>query len=74
MPPGESSVHEVGGARMGFSDADSVVDPYGQCWAVNNLFVLDGAAFVSHPDKNPTLTILALAKRGAARIMELSKG
>lgn len=73
MPPGGSSVHEVGGARMGFSQDDSVVDCFGQCWDVRNVFVLDGAVFASHPDKNPTLTILALAKRGAARILELSK-
>jgi choline dehydrogenase-like flavoprotein len=74
MPPGGSAIHEVGGAMMGLSDADSVVDMFGQCWDVKNVFVLDGAIFVSQPDKNPTLTILALAKRGAARILELSKG
>ncbi|TBA11998.1 GMC oxidoreductase [Rhizobium ruizarguesonis] len=74
MPPGGSSVHEVGGARMGSSQQESVVDAFGQCWDVKNVFVLDGAVFASHPDKNPTLTILALAKRGAARILELSKG
>jgi choline dehydrogenase-like flavoprotein len=73
MPPGGSSIHEVGGARMGFTQSDSVVDSFGQCWDVQNVFVLDGATFASHPDKNPTLTILALAKRGAARILELSK-
>ncbi|UFX46501.1 MULTISPECIES: GMC oxidoreductase [Bradyrhizobium] len=73
MPVGGAAVHEVGGARMGLSDADSVVDQFGQCWEVTNLFVLDGATFVSSPDKNPTLTILAIASRGSARIAELAK-
>lgn len=73
MPVGGAAVHEVGGARMGLSEADSVVDQFGQCWAVQNLFVLDGATFVSSPDKNPTLTILAIASRGADRITALAK-
>ena len=73
MPIGGSSIHEVGGARMGFSANDSVTDGFGQCWDVNNVFVFDAAVFASQPDKNPTLTILALASRGAARIVELSK-
>ena len=70
MPAGGSSVHESGGARMGFDPSDSVVDSFGQCWDCKNVFVLDSAIFASLPDKNPTLTILALAKRGAARILE----
>ncbi len=72
MPTGGAAVHEVGGARMGRSSKDAVVDPYGQCWEVKNVFVLDGATFVSSPDKNPTLTILAIASRGSARIAQLA--
>jgi choline dehydrogenase-like flavoprotein len=71
MPKGGSAIHEVGGARMGFSPDDSVVDGYGACWEAPNVFVLDGAVFASSPDKNPTLTILALASRGAHRIIDL---
>jgi choline dehydrogenase-like flavoprotein len=71
MPVGGEAIHEVGGARMGFSREDSVLDQYGQCWDAGNLFVLDGANFASSPDKNPTLTILALASRGANRIIAL---
>ncbi|WP_082133693.1 GMC family oxidoreductase [Vogesella sp. EB] len=73
MPKGGGAIHEVGGARMGASSKDSVVDEYGQCWDIHNLFVLDGSTFVSSPDKNPTLTILAIASRGAARIVELER-
>jgi choline dehydrogenase-like flavoprotein len=74
MPTGGAAVHEVGGARMGSSPKDSVVDEYGRCWEVKNVFILDGATFVSSPDKNPTLTILAIASRGSARIAELAAG
>ncbi|MFI7102601.1 GMC oxidoreductase [Streptomyces sp. NPDC050161] len=73
MPQGGGAVHEVGGARMGSSPQNSVIDSYNQCWDVRNLFVLDGAAFVSSPDKNPTLTIMALAARSSSRILELVK-
>lgn len=71
MPVGGEAIHEVGGARMGSAPENSVVDQYGRCWEAENLFVLDGAIFASSPDKNPTLTILALASRGAHRMIEL---
>jgi choline dehydrogenase-like flavoprotein len=73
MPEGGSAVHEVGGARMGISRENSVVDSYGRCWDVPNVFVMDGATFVSSADKNPTLTILAIAHRASARILELGR-
>ena len=36
---------------------------------MKNLYVTDGAAFVSNADKNPTLSILALAWRAADHLM-----
>jgi len=42
---------------------------------VKNLFVADGAVFASNADKNPTLTIMALAWRAADRILdEMGRG
>jgi choline dehydrogenase-like flavoprotein len=70
---GGEMIHEVGTARMGASDKDSVVNQYGQSWAVPNLFVMDGATLVSSPDKNPTLSILALAWRSADNLATLAK-
>jgi choline dehydrogenase-like flavoprotein len=55
--------HEVGGARMGNDPKTSVLNSHCQAWDCKNLFVTDGAPFVSLSDKNPTLTILALAWR-----------
>jgi choline dehydrogenase-like flavoprotein len=37
---------------------------------VKNLFVTDGAGFVTNADKNPTLTILALSWRASDYLIE----
>lgn len=63
-------IHEVGTARMGSSARNSVLNGYCQAHDVKNLFVMDGACFVSNPDKNPTLTINALAWRGCDYLAE----
>jgi choline dehydrogenase-like flavoprotein len=70
---GGEIIHEVGTVRMGHSEADSVVNAFGQSWAVSNLFVTDGAVLVSSPDKNPTLSILALAWRSSDHLATLAK-
>jgi choline dehydrogenase-like flavoprotein len=62
--PGEI-IHEVGGAIMGSNPERSVVNQYCQSHEVPNLFVTDGACFVSNADKNPTLSIMAIAWRAA---------
>jgi len=70
---GGEIIHEVGTVRMGDSPENSVVNGYGQAWAVKNLFVADGAVMASSPDKNPTLTILALAWRTSAHLADLAE-
>jgi choline dehydrogenase-like flavoprotein len=68
-------IHEVGTARMGNDPRTSVVNGFCQAHEVKNLFVCDGAVFVSGPDKNPTLTINALAWRAADYLAdEMGKG
>ena len=62
---GGEIIHEVGTARMGDDPDSSVTNQYGQCWDVDNLFIADGSVFTSKAHKNPTLTIMALAWRGA---------
>ena len=66
-------IHEVGVARMGDSPKTSVLNSFCQAWDAKNLFVVDGASFVSNPDKNPTLTINALAWRAAEYLAEEMK-
>ena len=63
-------IHEVGGTIMGGSASTSVTNSWSQTWDVNNLFIADGGVFASNADKNPTLTIMALAWRTADHILE----
>jgi choline dehydrogenase-like flavoprotein len=70
IAPGGSIIHELGGAIMGAEPAHSVTNRWGQTWDVENLFVTDGAVFPSNADKNPTLTIMALAWRTADHILD----
>jgi len=63
-------IHEVGGAMMGDDPRTSVLNQFCQSWEVDNLFVTDGGCFVSNADKNPTLSILALAWRASDYIAE----
>jgi choline dehydrogenase-like flavoprotein len=73
--PGGYIIHEVGGTIMGSDRKRSVTNRWGQTWDVKNLFINDGATFCSNADKNPTLTIMALAWRNSEYILsELQKG
>jgi choline dehydrogenase-like flavoprotein len=68
---GGSIIHELGGARMGNDPTSSVLNGWSQAHDARNLFVADGAPFVSQADKNPTWTIMALAMRTCAHIADL---
>jgi choline dehydrogenase-like flavoprotein len=66
-------IHEVGGARMGASPKTSVLNQYCQAHEVKNVFVTDGACFVTNSEKNPTLTIMALTWRASEYLLEQAK-
>ena len=70
IEPGGSIIHEVGGTLMGATPSTSVTNSWSQAWDVKNVFVADGGVFPSNADKNPTLTIMALAWRTADRILD----
>src|SRR5512141_1096930 len=70
---GGQIIHELGGARMGSDPKTSVVSGNCQAHDVKNLFLADGAPFVSQADKNPTWTILALAWRTSDYITDQMK-
>jgi choline dehydrogenase-like flavoprotein len=72
---GGAIIHEVGTVRMGNDPKTSPLNRFCQAHEVRNLFVADGAVFVSNPDKNPTHSIVALAWRTAEYLAEeLRKG
>ena len=53
--------HLMGTARMGTDTKTSVVNEWGRCHDVRNLFIIDGSIFVTAAGVNPTNTIQALA-------------
>ncbi len=53
--------HLMGTARMGTDPETSVVNEWGRCHDVKNLFIVDGSVFVTAAAVNPTNTIQALA-------------
>lgn len=63
-------IHEVGTTRMGNDPKTSVLNKYSQAHDCKNLFVVDGGAFVSQADKNPTWTILANSWRTSEYIID----
>jgi choline dehydrogenase-like flavoprotein len=67
---GGTIIHELGTVRMGKDPRSSALNGFCQAHEVPNLFVADAAPFVSNPDKNPTLTIQALAWRTSEYLAE----
>jgi choline dehydrogenase-like flavoprotein len=66
-------IHELGCVRMGASPKTSALNGYCQSHDVKNVFVTDAASFVSNPDKNPTLTIMAMSWRASEYLMDEAK-
>jgi choline dehydrogenase-like flavoprotein len=60
-PARNTGWHLMGTARMGRDPETSVVNPWGRCHDVRNLFIVDGSIFVTSGGVNPCSTIQALA-------------
>ena len=56
-------IHETGTARMSDDPKKGVLNKYNQAHDVENIFVTDGAAWVSSGCQNPTLTMMAITVR-----------
>ena len=73
--PGGTAIHEMGGARMGWDPATSVLNRWSQAHQIANLFVTDGAQMSSSACQNPSLTYMALTARAAdAAVTMLKEG
>ena len=70
---GGSSIHEMGGARMGNDPATSVLDKWNRAHDVPNLFVTDGAVMASSACQNPSLTYMALTARACDAAVKMLK-
>jgi cholesterol oxidase len=58
-----TTAHILGGACMGTSAADGVIDDRHRIFNYDGLYVIDGAAMSANPGVNPSLTITAMAER-----------
>jgi choline dehydrogenase-like flavoprotein len=65
--------HLVGGCRMAVDEQQGVVNADHQSFAVPNLYVVDGSVLPTQGAANPALTIMALAARCAARMLERTR-
>lgn len=64
------SQHPLGSCRMGTSAAWSGVDANGRLWGTDNVYVADGSVIPSSLGVNPQLTIMAMATRISARLLD----
>ncbi len=64
------TVHPVGGAPMGRTEREGVVDSFGRVYGYPGLSIADGSVMPGPVGPNPSLTIAALADRSAERIID----
>jgi choline dehydrogenase-like flavoprotein len=64
--------HHIGTARMGTDPRTSVTDADCRVHGIDNLYIAGSATFPTSSQANPTLTIVALALRLAARLKKVS--
>lgn len=63
-----TTAHILGGACMGRSAAEGVIDANHRVFGYEGLYVIDGSAISANPGVNPSLTITALAERAMSKI------
>ncbi len=63
-----TTAHVLGGAVIGGSPDEGVVDPRQRVFGYENLLVCDGSAVPANPGVNPSLTITALAEHAMSHI------
>jgi choline dehydrogenase-like flavoprotein len=67
LTPG-AAAHYGGGARMHASPQYGVLNGWNRLHDANNVSVVDASSFTTGVEKNPTLTVMALAARAADRL------
>jgi cholesterol oxidase len=67
-----TTAHIFGGAVMGRSPKDGVIDSQNRIFGYQNLYVCDGSVVSANPGVNPSLTIAAIAERAMSLIPERS--
>ena len=67
------SAHQMGTCPMGGESTAAPVNPQGELYDVEGLFLGDGSVFPSPPGVNPMITIMAMARRTAEFIISRPK-
>jgi cholesterol oxidase len=63
-----STAHILGGACMGKTIEEGVIDSNNKVFGYENMFVFDGSMISANPGVNPSLTIMAISERGMSKI------
>jgi cholesterol oxidase len=63
-----TTAHILGGACMGASVSEGVIDDHHRVFGYDGLLVVDGSAVSANPGVNPSLTITALAERAMSLV------
>jgi cholesterol oxidase len=63
-----STAHILGGATMGLSAENGVIDKDHRVFGYDNMWVCDGSAVSANPGVNPSLTITALSERAMSKV------
>jgi cholesterol oxidase len=63
-----STAHILGGACMGKTIDDGVIDSNNKVFGYDNMYVFDGSMISANPGVNPSLSITAITERGMSRI------
>lgn len=67
-----TTAHILGGAVMGASAEEGVIDRNNRVFGYENMYICDGSAISANPGVNPSLTITALSERAMSKIPEKS--
>ena len=63
-----TTAHILGGAVMGSSKEDGVIDRNNQVFDYKNMYICDGSTISANPGVNPSLSIIALTERAMSKI------
>jgi cholesterol oxidase len=69
-----NTAHILGGATIGHSPEDGVVDSHQRVFGYENLLVCDGSAVPANVGVNPSLTITALAEHAMSHVPAQGEG
>ncbi len=68
-----STAHILGGACMGKTKEEGVIDSKNRVFGYKNMYVFDGSMISANPGVNPSLSITAITERGMSLIPKKQK-